>query len=201
MADKMDILIDAYASGQALSPAERDTVEQALGASAQANEQLAAEYRLTDLLRSAPVPQVNYDLLARQISAALPGEAPTAADRRGSTAHAAFWSRSRSILAIAASVLIVAGVAIPLLNRPSGAPQTNSIATGPQPITIRAIDSGGTIASAPAGIQNVAIGPSPALAKSAVHQSGYAQINNQRPAQVVISGDSTPNDGGLLEPR
>jgi anti-sigma factor RsiW len=202
MADKMDILIDAYASGQTLSPDEREAVERALDNSATANEQLAMEYRLTELLRSAPLPAVNYDLLAQRISATLPAAIPSQ-DTNPSTANRAFWSRSRSIFALAASVLIIAGITIPLLkqNSSGNSPFSAGTSVGPRPIVIRAVDSAASIASVPAGVQNVAIGPSPALAKSTIGQQGYAELNSKRPSQVVISGENIPSDDGLLAPR
>jgi hypothetical protein len=201
---ELDILISRYAEGDALTPAERERVEKALDTDAAANDLLASEHRLTDLLRSAPLPEVNYELLATRISASIPqvpvhGETPA-------TAHRSFWSGSK--LALAASVLIAAGVAIPLLNRSGPVDSTPTInrtmTSGADPVataapmTIRAVDGNTAVATTAAGTQDVTVGPSPALVGRPVADR-YAETNTNRPAKVVITGENsaTPSDNPL----
>jgi anti-sigma factor RsiW len=204
--DDLDILISRYAEGDALSPAERARVERALDTDAAANDLLAGEHRLTDLLRAAPLPAVNYELLATRISAAIP-QAPSRGDVPV-TAHRAFWSTSK--LALAASVLIAVGVAVPLLTRdgPATSPPTiQSTPTGASPmaavpVTIRAVDGNPAVADNAAGSQTVTVGPSASFADRPAGDR-YAETGANRPAKVVISGETATPMGSdhPLAPR
>ena len=195
-------LISRYAAGEELSVAERERVERELDGSAEANEMLATEHRLTELLRSAPVPAVNYDLLAARISASIPA-APAAGDGGADGSRMTIGRRpmfSWPRLAMAASVLIAAGVAIPLLNREGGGNgadpggRTRTTGSPTNTITVRAVDGGASIASTPTGVQNVTVGPSRSLAErpTAIGHADATTQQQQRPSKVVISGDRDP---------
>ncbi|HEV7297827.1 MAG TPA: hypothetical protein VGN72_00560 [Tepidisphaeraceae bacterium] len=207
----LEILISRYAEGDdTLTPAERQRVEQALDTDAEANELLAGEHRLTDLLRAAPLPDVNYELLAARISANIP-QAAVQTESRPVTASRSFWSGSK--LALAASVLIAAGVAIPMLNndveRGNNAPVpistggAESSMTAVAPVTIRAVNGGTTsVAVTPADAPNVVIGPSPAVAGRPASDRYTEAPAGNRPAKVVISGEnSQPTNDNPLAPR
>ena len=181
-------LISRYAAGEELSAVERERVERELDGSAEPNEMLATEHRLTELLRSAPVPAINYELLAERISVNIP-QVPTTTTgaspmRIGRPLFG--WPR----LALAASVLIAVGAAIPLLNREGGAGRS-SRSSPTDTITVRAVDGGGSVASTPAGVQNVTVGPSPAVAErpSSIGHADATTQQQPRPSKVVISGD------------
>ena len=194
----LEILISRYAEGDdSLTPAERQRVEHALDTDADANDVLAGEHRLTNLLRAAPLPEVNYELLAARISANIPNTAAAVIEPRPATASRSFWTGSK--LAMAASVLIAAGVAIPILNRGGdgrpGSPGTvvnsgpDTSMTAAAPVTIRAMHGGTGVAATPADAANVVIGPSPAVAGRPAGDR-YTEASGNRPAKVVISGET-----------
>jgi hypothetical protein len=216
--DQLEILISRYAAGDdTLTAEERLLVERELDRGAEANELLAGEHRLTELLRTAdPVPPINYELLAARISASIPQipekSAEAAVITRPMTALRSFWSRPR--IALAASVLIAATIAVPLLvndrettrptqvvgvEAPAGGEGSSSIAV----TTIRAVDRGASLAkSQPSGgAANVTVGPSPSLTGRPVgSQYGLGSTTNpQQPSRVVITpeSDNGTSDGPL----
>lgn len=197
----LETLISRYAAGEELPVAERERVERELDKTAEANEMLATEHRLTELLRSTdPLPPINFDRLAKRISANIP-QTPAAGTSSTDWSDGSSMKIRRpllrwSTLALAASVLIAVGVAIPMLSRDSGGgPVGPGIGRGPTlptpnetVVTVRAVDGSGSMAVAPTGVQNVTVGPSRALAERPT-AIGRADASTSRPSKITISGD------------
>lgn len=206
--DELEILISRFAAGDdTLTADERLRVESELDRGAEAHEMLAGEHRLTELLRTAdPLPSINYELLAARISANIPQTADRSAaieNVRPATAARSFWSMPQ--IALAASVLIATGVAVPLVmnDRGSSGPakvggqSMTSNGTGSPSVavtTIRAVDGGESLAKSQpvGGATNVTVGPSPSLAgRPTSSRYGLGPTSNpQPPSRVVISPES-----------
>ncbi len=216
--EELEVLINRYADGdETLTPAERQRIETELDRSAEANELLASEHRLTDLLRTAdPVPNINYDLLATRISAAIPQSPAAVAEReKPVTASRSFWSMPK--LALAASLLIAGGVAIPLLMNDGASPVPPLVTNSTGPVidgsdnnaiavtTIRAVDDNAPFANATAEgtTTNVTVGPSPALVgRPTGSQYGLRATTNPEPSRVIITPQSENGSSeGPLSPR
>lgn len=205
--DELEFLVSQYAEGDGalLTPAERDVVERQLATDPEARAMLADERRLSDLLAAETgdlAGDVDFSALSRRISTAvalapLPEVAPAAP-----TAARARWL-SPMRMALAASVLVAAGVAIPLLSR-HGNTNTDVNVGGPvatngaTPIEIRKVDGLGTTADAPT---DVAVAgpktPSVVIAEvkpgpTAAQAVRTADAAIQRPSRVVIAPDTQP---------
>jgi len=203
----LETLISRYAIGEPLSGAEREQVERELERGAEANEMLATEHRLTELLRMAnPLPAIDYDKLAQRISANIPQSPMIAAKTAGASADAMENPDRRAIfswpkLALAASVLIAAGVAVPLLTRDGETTSGVGGLSSPSPtniavVTVRAVDGGTPIAATSGGVSTVTVGPSRALAERP-GTVGNANAATSRPSNVSISGDGGGSDNPL----
>lgn len=194
--EQLQFQIAQYAAGT-LNDGERREVDQLLASDADAREMLAEEERLTVLLRAVPMPEIDVDAMARRI---LTATAVLPMPRR-ETGWAGF---SPLRLSLAASVIIAAGLAIPILSRsgPNDSPVVPTGNSGPspiaQPIVIRAVDptqspaseiirSGQDAPSEP----GIAVGPSPEVNGEDL-ASRYADILTTRPSRVDIATPPKP---------
>jgi len=208
--DELEFLVSQYAEGDGalLTATERDAVERELATSADARAMLAAERRLGELLvaEAGDVPaDVDFAALSRRVSTAVAlAPAPEVATPAAASAQRSRWF-SPVRMALAASVLVAAGVAIPLLSRQSNIDPTVNVG-GPGGVAtnsgktegtlIRKVDAptdtavatavDGTDAAKRAVVAEVKAGPTAAQA------ARVADATLQRPSRVVIAPDTQP---------
>ena len=197
--DDLEFLIRQYVDGTLLG-GKREALEARLKLDPAARAVLA-EYRALDQqLKALPRPNVRWDALAEQISAAVAeAEEPAQSYRLSDYRWATRW------VAVAAAVAIAAGTAFVALRNIGGpTPQTIAI-VNPEPATpatpvVTEITLGPVEAAEPAPSAApvaVAIGPSERLIdQGAVNR--YAAEVIGRPAQVLIASTARPvQDTGL----
>jgi anti-sigma factor RsiW len=189
--DDLEFLISQHLDGT-LSEADRVALDERLANDADARDLLAEYRRLNDFLVTPP-PAVNWDRLAEHLSSAVTEAAeadqPAVIGRIGQST----WTW-RSRLAIAASIVIVAssGLLFYDAHRPAlpgkvpGPTVGNSsmLVVGPQAET-----SAGPV------VQQITIGPSPALAAQG-DSWRYAEGVITRPSTATIAGAIGPERGG-----
>jgi len=182
--EELEFRISQYVDGT-LEGADRAELEHLLETDATARALLKEHRAVTQLVRSAPLPEVRWDRLAETISSAI-DEEMHARMRRASWAIG--LTRKTGWVAVAASVLIAAGVAVHYLTRGTG-PGT----VGPQP-------HGGTLLvqvsepDRPEGpvVTEISIGAGGTYAKDS-SLAPYADDIDSRPSHVIIaSGATTP---------
>lgn len=105
--DDVEFSISQYLDGS-LEGAERQALEERLAGDVALRATLDEYRRLNAALKSAPLPEVRWDALASSISAAIDRAEDAAAQRYRLPA----WARGAARLAMAACVLIAAGVGI-----------------------------------------------------------------------------------------
>src|SRR5436305_1634901 len=121
----LEFSISQYLDGS-LSPAEKSALESRLSSDPQARRLLEEHRKLDQMLKASPMPELRWDLLAGQISTAvaqveIPVEAQPASRLRMN------WMRMAMPLALAASVLIAAGIAIRFIPFAHSTPQGHPI--------------------------------------------------------------------------
>jgi anti-sigma factor RsiW len=184
--EQLEFSISQYLDGT-LAEDERAALEARLADDAEAQTLLAEDRSLTTLLKSAPMPEVQWDRFAESISSAI----DTQLEER--VARASLWMRMRlpAGIAIAASALLAIGIAMHLLSQ---SPQD----TGPYrlvPVQSNAtamIDVQGPQSDAPSGpvVLQITIAAGGNYAKDS-SLSPYADEMDSRPSRVVIASGLT----------
>ena len=182
--EQTQILLSQYADGT-LPDEDRASVESLILSDSEAQAFLSDDRNFTELLRSAPLPDIRWDRLAASISSVI--------DRDAGERDDAMTSRLRigrpAILTIAASVLLAAGVGVHLLvGRFSSVPNpVQSVATAGR------LEVQGPTPDAPGGnaVIQIAISAGGTYAKDE-SLAPYADDIDTRPARVVIASGMTP---------
>jgi anti-sigma factor RsiW len=188
--EQLEFLISQYADGT-LGAEERTALEGRLADEAEARRILAEDRSLTDLLRSMPLPEVDWDRLSTSISESIDREL---GER---VARASWWMRNRipTGLALAASVFIALGVAIRILlpSRSSAGDRHPLKKLDAQTVAMLNVD--GPQEDAPTGPQvtEISIGAGGSYAHDSA-LAPYADEIDNRPARIVIAS------GTNLEP-
>lgn len=163
----------------------------------------AEDEKLVELLRSAPMPVVNWDRLAGHLSqtiAACTAAAAAApmriagADDRASVAGRIGWVRTASRMAMAACVLLAAGVGIRMyMHRPVGSDiVVGPINTAPHGQAIVMVETPQIETSKQAAVAEISIGPSKEYVASADPDSYRRGVASRSP--VVIATPVTSDD-------
>ena len=187
----LELSITQYLDGS-LSSAERTALEKQLDADPAARAMLDEHRKLDALLRSSPVPQLQWDALANQISAAVAKvEIPVEAEPVRSNRMT--WLRIGVPMAIAASMMIGVGVAFhffrPNANLPAGnpAPPAVAVITGPQVETT----------AAPSQVQ-ISVGPAQVASSDDSTLWRYSDDVTSRPAHVTVASGINPAQDSSL---
>jgi anti-sigma factor RsiW len=181
----LEFSISQYLDGS-LSPAERSALESRLASDPQARRLLEEHRKLDQMLKASPMPELRWDLLAGQISAAvaqveIPVEAQSASRLRMN------WMRMAMPMALAASVLIAAGIAIRFIPFGHSTPQGQPISA---PSVAQIVGPQAEIAQGPSEI-SVSVGP----AGRAPDDSNLARYSDDvisRPAHVTVASGINP---------
>jgi len=168
-----------------LSPAEKSALESRLASDPQARELLEEHRKLNQLLKASPAPELRWDLLAKQISAAvaqveIPVEAETAPRMRMS------WMP----MALAASVLIAAGIAIRFIPFGGGTHPQGPIAGASPSSVAEIVGPRAELAQGPSEI-SVSVGPA-GRAPDDSNLSRYSDDVISRPAHVTVASGINP---------
>jgi anti-sigma factor RsiW len=183
----LEYSITQYLDG-ALSDSQRDALEVRLATDAAARAMLEEHEKLDGLLKSGGVPQLQWEAIAAQISLAVASAEMPAAQSPARSLKMP-WVRMAAPLALAASVLISAGLAIRLIHfGASPAPTGNgsaggpaiAVITGPQPET----------SSAPALLE-ISVGPAHSVAGDSILPH-YSDDVISRPARVTVASGINP---------
>ena len=193
MIEQLEFEISQYADGT-LPAASVAALERTLESDAEAQAVLAEYRRLDGALAAAPaVPPINYDRLAEHLSAAVARQAEVE-EERGAAAYRMPWVRAVRGLAIAASLLLAAGIAWRVVGRKPPmlnviGPSHSEVAAG-KPVVSVSIEGPELAQAAPV----VRIDLSPADASDVGWR--YAQGVVERPSRVIIaSGADAVQDG------
>ena len=180
--DDLEFSITQYLDGT-LDEESRLALEARLVEDTEARALLEEHRSLTAALRSAPLPQVRWEKLAESISLAIDEETEERAARASWAIRAL---RNPALVALAASVVLAAGIAIHFLARgPAGQP------TPPVQRTMALVVEGPQEdqSTAPA-VEEVSIGPGGTYA----HASSlalYADDIDTRPTRIVLAAGTT----------
>jgi len=198
--EELSISIAQYADGT-LPVAERARVEALIESDADAQAAVREEQALTGLLRSDPMPQMDWDELAVRFSAAIDDQMQARVDRAGWAMRlrsATAYFGARGMIAAAASFVIGLGLATYLL-RP--APKSladgglKSVMDSPSPTNGSSVAMvvDGPQEDQPLGraVEEIFIGPGGSYA-SAAGPSPYSDDISARPARVMIAADAPP---------
>jgi anti-sigma factor RsiW len=189
--DELEFRISQYVDGT-LEGADRSELERRLQTDAAAQALLEEHRAVTVFVRSAPLPEIRWDRLAETISSAIDDEMDARVQR---VSWAIRLARRPAWIAVAASVLIAAGVAVHYLAGPKG---TGPVPVGPQ-------SHAGTLLvqvsepDRPEGpvVSEISIGAGGAYAKDS-SLAPYADDIDSRPSHVIIaSGASTQPPANL----
>jgi negative regulator of sigma E activity len=191
--DELEYALSQYLDGT-LPESEASALEELLATDASARS-LLAEYRTLDrALRAAPLPPFDIDALSSRISAAVAEQDEPAQSYR------LHWVRTVASLALAACVVIAAGVGIRRLQNP--ATRNDTQIAGVEPKQIVVVDATSRPSPSPDPVAVVSVGPSaapqdrPALAR-------YHEDLLSRPSQVIIArsayaAQDAPTQDGFL---
>ncbi|HSV16060.1 MAG TPA: hypothetical protein VLI90_17495 [Tepidisphaeraceae bacterium] len=192
ISEELEFQISQYADGT-LPAAERAALEVRLAEDAEARRMVAQYRRLGEHLSRdlGPLPNVKWDRLAAHLSSAIAAEDALAViGRIGSASGAATWTW-RSRFAIAAGVLVALGTGLLVYNGHGGNPAPAPV----EPTAVASVSGPQAEPAAGPAVQEIKIGPSPALAKSA-DSWRYAEGVVQRPSSAVIAGEMKPPHEG-----
>jgi hypothetical protein len=192
--DELEFSISQYLDGT-LAGAEAAALEQRLAADAGARALLSEYQQLDRALKAAPAPDIDFSAFSTRVSAAL------AQQPDPEQSYKLPWVRTAARLALAACVVVAAGVGVRLLQpRPATIVDTRPVTpVNIEPKQIVIVDAGPRTApsTAPAALV-VNVGPSavpqdrPALAR-------YQEDLVSRPSQVIIARSGSPaQDGSFL---
>jgi anti-sigma factor RsiW len=184
--DELEFSNSQYLDGT-LGARERDALEEQLATDAEARA-IHAEYQsLQGVLDAAPVPAVNWDQFAARISGAVAREEMPAQSYQISR-----WLKPAR-LAIAASVLIAAGIGFTLI-KSRGVDGTKVAGLTPAPTEIVKVDPSAAPSTQPI---TIAIGPSPEAAKETIFVR-YDDTVVRRPSKaLIVSAAPTAQDNPL----
>jgi negative regulator of sigma E activity len=176
--DELEFSISQYLDGT-LGTRERDALDERLATDAVARE-LYAEYQaLQGVLAAAPVPAVDWNAFAARVSGAVAREEMPAQSYK-----IARWLQPAR-LAIAASVLVAAGIGFAVLKSMPGVKPTPT----PQPTSIVRVDGVPADATVAVVVSNapvqVVVGPSPDAAKQPIFVR-YDDTVVRRPSKALI---------------
>jgi len=179
--EQLEFAISQYADGT-LPPSRRQALETQIAADPALAALLEEYQRLRTALQSAPaLPAINWDRLASHLSAAV---AESDVLDQPIPLYANPWVRRFASLAVAACLAIAIGIGYERGRTPSAA-----VPSGPTQLAVT-----GPVADAPAGavIQQITIGPSPAVAmEDATWQYSDSGVVAQ-PQRVVIASSDAP---------
>lgn len=183
--DELEFSISQYLD-DTLDEADRNALDERFAVNAEARAVLAEYQSLQGILASAPMPAVNWDRFAAEISANVAQEQEPAHSFKISR-----WFRPMTY-AVAASVLIAGGIAIMLLG-----PQNKP---APVPLVIKLIDrepSQTSPAVSPKPTLQVAVGPAVSSQDEPITLR-YAESVVQRPSNaLIVSATPRAQDTGL----
>lgn len=185
--DELEFSITQYLDGT-LDEAERPAMEALLAGNAEARAVLGAQRHLTELLRSAPVPEVRWDVLSNSIAAAIDQQ------MEERTARASWWLRLRAPVGIAAaaSVLLASAIAIHSLlgTKPDATRQVNPglVATATPAMIVHGPQADGP--EGPVAIQ-ISIGPGGQYA-SEPSAAPYADDIDGQSSRVLVASGLSP---------
>ncbi|MDB5331349.1 MAG: hypothetical protein JWP03_2500 [Phycisphaerales bacterium] len=187
--DDLEFSISQYLDGS-LAGDERGALERRLAEDAGARAVLEEYRQLDAAMKAAPLPEVRWELLASSISAAV----ADLADERAATSYRfPAFVRRFAPLALAASVLIAAGLAVRVyVARPGQIAKTEPTVVQPtQPLAVLNVEGPQfEKAQGPADVQ-IAIGPG----KSVSDDSALAQYSDDvvsRPSRISVASGATP---------
>ena len=181
--DELEFAISQYLDGT-LAEAEEAALDARLAVDADARA-LLSEYRSLDrVLRASPPPAVDYDTLAGRISAAV------AAQDDPAQSYKLHWVKTAAALAVAACVVVAAGLGIRRLHD-DATPNGTSIAGVPErppvePARIVVVDTLPRPQPSTAPVAVVSVGP-PAAAPDRPAYARYPEDLLSRPSQVIIA--------------
>ena len=177
--EELEYALSQYADGT-LPVGERSAVEAAMATDPAAEAVLADYRRLGELLREPPA-DLDWDRLARRLSAAV------ADDDRSAVVGRIGWGRRWAAVAAVAAVAVTVG----LLARRPGTTSSGPVAAvrnepGPAVADVSgpALEAGGGPA-----VADVAVGPSPALAASGSSWRYGEGVVSRPPTVVIAAGD------------
>jgi negative regulator of sigma E activity len=182
--DELEFAISQYIDGT-LKPLEQAALEEVLATDDSARAMLA-EYRKLDasLKRELPTPQIDHNLLGARISGALKGvDAPVHTYRL-------FASMPMKLVAMAAAILIVVGLVIPMMNRSHSGQTHNTIAVIPNNTNQAApiVELAGIDHSSNSASVDIAVGAPPGFASAGFSEQAVIS----RPPQLVIESSALP---------
>ena len=190
--DELEFAISQYLDGN-LAAAEESALEARLASDADARA-LLAEYRSLDrVLRSSPVPDVDFDALGSRIRTAVAAQAEPAQSYR------LHWVRTVAALALAACVVIAVSLGIRRLQAPAVPTGPVVKAPAPEPKQIVVIDTTPRTTPSTAPVAIVSVGPS-AAAGDRTALARYHEDLISRPSQVIIARTGSPHsqDGAMM---
>jgi anti-sigma-K factor RskA len=178
--EQLEFSITRYLDGT-LEPTERAALEARLSSDAQARAMLEEHRALTAMLRSHPLPEVRWERLAESISNAID-------DQAEQTMLRVSWilrARSRGYVAVAASVVIAAALAVHFLRTPRGTPGPQNVQP---PVQQVALEVQGPQEDQPQGpsVEEVSIGPGGSYAHAS-SLAPYADEIDTRPSRVALA--------------
>lgn len=213
--EELQYAISQYVDG--VLPADQAAALEERFATDAIARQLLAEYRRMDALMDValPMPEVDWDRMAGKISAAVdqsgfaPGMLPVAEEV---PVYRMSWVGLWKPVALAASLLVCATVAVVLVRQPAQSPvSTPAVAVNPTPASPVRVAEAATpeeirvlVAEKPLGdaLAEVQIGPS-MVAKSQDVAEYYPDLAGSRPASVSIAGNpqtsTRDEDNGVLQ--
>ncbi len=188
--DELEFSISQYLDGT-LAEAARGALEERLAIDGEARGVFAEYQSLQSAFAAAPLPEVRWDQLARHISAAVAREEMPAQSYRISA-----WQRP-TLLAMAASVVIAAGIGFTLMKSGSG----DTLSEPTRIIWVDASMSGVVASTSPAVEQpiRIAIGPSAGAQEEPIVLR-YADSVVQRPSKAVIVSAAVVGQDSLMTP-
>lgn len=194
--DELEFSISQYLDGT-LAAGAAAALEQMLATDASARALLAEYQQLDQVLRAAPAPEVDHDAFHARLTATLAHQPDPV------QSYKLPWVRTATRLAIAACVVVAAGVGIRMVqsDRPTTTVDVRPTvpAPRPEPKQIFVIDTAPRVApsTAPTALV-VNVGPS-AVPQDRPSFARYQEDLVSRPSQVIIArSGSVAQDGSFL---
>ena len=191
--EQLQFAISQYLDGTLPEP-ERSALEERLKADPQARLTLAEFRRLNDIINVAlPVPDMDWDVFSKKISAAVDQAAPEELVATAST-QSTFWISSWKTMAIAASLLVCTAIAYitwPTTPKASSALVTITPPNQPQIAVLTTATPAGQPRS------DVQIGPSTTIS-FAQNRLYPVELTVDEPARVSIAGLPVYDDETMI---
>ena len=188
--DELEFSISQYLDGT-LGEHEESALVARLATDSEARA-LLAEYRGLDrALRAAPLPAVDYDALGERICDAVAREPEPAQSYR------LHWVKTVSALALAACVVIAAGLGIRRMQSPEG--PGGGVVVAPEPTRIEVVDAVSRPMASTQPVVVVNVGP-PAAGQDRSAYARYDEDLLSRPSQVIIARSGyVPQEGAAQD--